>query len=118
MPEPIDTPHTGDDDLLDALTDARVALEEPPDDSIEQGVIEALEALTRADAIRVHELATNSHADLLAALKGVVEAARLPPVCPHDSEPDICDGCAFARENAGWAALTIACAAIAKAEGR
>lgn len=74
-------------------------------------------AQARANAALIVR-ACNSHDDLLAALNGVVAAARLPPVCPHDNEPDICDGCAFAMENAIGAAINVARAAIAKAEGR
>jgi hypothetical protein len=51
--------HTGDDDLLDALTGARTALEsiaEDPDVDIQEAVADALEDLTTADALRVTEL--------------------------------------------------------------
>ncbi len=52
-----DDPHTGDDELLDALTEARVALEEVEDEGeSEAAIATALEALTTADTIRVAEL--------------------------------------------------------------
>jgi hypothetical protein len=53
-----EAPHTGDDALLDALTDARCSLEsiEEADVDADDAVAQALEALTRADALRVAEL--------------------------------------------------------------
>lgn len=54
--------------------------------------------------------------DLYAALLDVLDACHLPGECPHDSEPDICDACAFAHEKALGEALTVARRAIEKAE--
>lgn len=56
-----DAPHTGDDDLLDALTDVRegieVALAEMDDpDQVRESLGDAIKALTMADKLRVSEL--------------------------------------------------------------
>ena len=39
------------------------------------------------------------------ALETLVGAATWPTTCPHDSEPDICDGCRYAMEQAIGKAL-------------
>ncbi len=54
-----DDPHTGDDDLLDELTSARAALESIIEDSDvdrDEAIGDALEALTKADALRVAQI--------------------------------------------------------------
>ena len=51
------------------------------------------------DGVR-HELATakEAHKKTLDVLEALTNAGKLQETCPHDAEPDFCDGCAVERE--------------------
>jgi hypothetical protein len=68
--------HTGDDDLLDALTSARVAIESisDGDDDTAEAVQHALDVLTEADEIRVRELCRSP--SLKSQCAGLLDALR------------------------------------------